>query len=183
MSFRHMQIMFTSSAGEVLEPNNFCVNAGVGGTSIDGDGHEDGNIIGPGEKITYLYRSFPFSFLRHICSSDILLLLSRVAKGLSLNSHAAKCAEICGVPTRMVERAQYVSRLLVAHELNQLLDEGMSEVERLDLAEAEKVCRRFLRWDMKAEAEREDGWVKVKLGHVLGRDSDEMDSGGNETTV
>ena len=82
----------------------------------------------------------------------------------------------------MVERAQYVSQLLVTHELDQLLDEGMSEVERLDLAEAEKVCRRFLRWDLKAdsEVEGEDGWVKVKLGHVLGRDSDEM---GNETTV
>ena len=57
--FRHMQIMSTSSAGEVLKPNNFCVNAGVGGTSMDGDGHEDRNIIGPGEKITY----FPSFFL------------------------------------------------------------------------------------------------------------------------
>jgi DNA mismatch repair protein MSH5 len=66
VSFRHMQIMFTSSAGEVLEPNNLCVNAGVGGTSMDGDGHEDRNIIGPGEKITYLYRSFLFSFLEHV---------------------------------------------------------------------------------------------------------------------
>ena len=116
-------------------------------------------------------------------SIDILLLFSRVAKGLSLNSHAAKCAEICGVPARMVERAQYVSQLLVTHELDELLDEGMSEVERLDLAEAEEVCRRFLRWDLKAEAKREDGRVKVKLGHVLGRESDEMDSSGNETTV
>ena len=56
VSFRHMQVMFTSSAGEVLEPNNFCLNAGFGGTSIDGVGHEDRDIIGPGEKITYLYR-------------------------------------------------------------------------------------------------------------------------------
>ena len=56
VSFRHMQVMFTSSAGEVLDPNTFRVNGGVGGTSIDEDGHEDRNIIGPGEKITYLYR-------------------------------------------------------------------------------------------------------------------------------
>ena len=60
VSFRHMQVMFTSSTGEVLEPNNFCVNACIGGTSTDGDGHEDRNMIGPGEKITYLYRSFLF---------------------------------------------------------------------------------------------------------------------------
>ena len=70
VSFRHMQVMFTSSAGEVLEPNNFCVNAGVGGTSIDEDGHEIRNIIGPGEKITYLYRSFLFFLLEHMPSSD-----------------------------------------------------------------------------------------------------------------
>ena len=111
------------------------------------------------------------------------LLFSRVAKGLSLDSHAARCAEICGVPTRMVKRAQYVSQLLVTHELGQLLDEGMDEEERRDLAEAEEVCRRFLRWDLKAEAEKEDGRVKAKLGYVLGRDSDEMDSGGNETAL
>ena len=76
-----------------------------------------------------------------------------------------------------------MSQLLVTHELCQLLDEGMNEEERLDLAEAEEVCRRFLRWDLKAEAEREDGMVKAKLGHVLGRDSDEMESGGNEITL
>lgn len=157
MSFRHMQVMFTSSTGEVLEPNNFRVNACVGGTSIGG---EDGNIIGPGEKITYLYR---------------------VAEGLSLDSHAAKCAEICGVPTRLVERARYVSHLVSTHELGRLLDEGMGEVERLDLAEAEVVCRRFLEWDLKAEAEKEDGSVKLKLGYVLGRESNEMASGGDET--
>ena len=114
--------------------------------------------------------------------AQVSCFFPRVAKGFSLDSHAAKCAEICGIPTRMVERAQYVSQLLVAHELGQLLDEGMNEEERLDLADAEKVCRRFLRWDLKAEAEREDGRVKEKLGHVLGRDSDEMDSGVNETT-
>ena len=71
----------------------------------------------------------------------------------------------------------------MTYELGRLLDEGMNEEERLDLADAEDVCRRFLRWDLKAEAEMEDGRVKEKLGHVLGRNSDEMDSGGNETTL
>ncbi|KAI4527251.1 hypothetical protein K525DRAFT_285435 [Schizophyllum commune Loenen D] len=40
-----------------------------------------------GEKITYLYR---------------------VAEGLSLNSHAAQCAEIFGLPAEICARAQYV---------------------------------------------------------------------------
>lgn len=79
----------------------------------------------------------------------------------------------------MVERAQYTSYLLSTHELGQLLDESMSEVERLDLAEAEAICRRFLQWDLKADAEREADGVRVKLGHVLGRGSDEMGSVGD----
>ncbi|KAF8798995.1 hypothetical protein BYT27DRAFT_7177307 [Phlegmacium glaucopus] len=162
VSFRHVQVMFTSSAGKVLEPSDFCVDASVSGASLDGDGHEDRDIIerkvGPGEKITYLYR---------------------VAEGLSLDSHAAKCAELFGVPTRMMKRAQYVTHVLSTHELGRLLDEGMSEAECLELEEAEVVCRRFLGWDLKAEAEREDGRVKMKLGQVLGRDSDQM---GNEPT-
>lgn len=34
--------------------------------------------------------------------------LYRVGEGLSLESHAAKCAAMFGIPTRMVERAEYV---------------------------------------------------------------------------
>lgn len=63
MSFRHMQVMFTSSTGKVLESNPFCLDAGIGGTTVHGDGNE--NIIRrkvrSGEKITYLYRFFPLS--------------------------------------------------------------------------------------------------------------------------
>lgn len=34
--------------------------------------------------------------------------MRRVAEGLSLDSHAAKCAEMFGIPLRLVRRAQYV---------------------------------------------------------------------------
>jgi DNA mismatch repair protein MSH5 len=110
-------------------------------------------------------------------TNQLWFIFSRVAEGLSLDSHATKCAEICGLPTRIVERAQHVIHLLSTHELGQLLDEDMSEAERLELEEAEVVCRRFLAWDLKAEAEMEDNKVNMKLGHVLGRASDQMDSG------
>lgn len=40
-----------------------------------------------GENITYLYK---------------------VTEGLSLDSHAGKCALLCGVPTRVVQRARHV---------------------------------------------------------------------------
>ncbi|KAF8194135.1 hypothetical protein BJ912DRAFT_924219 [Pholiota molesta] len=123
VSFRHMQVMFTSST------------------------------VRAAEKITYLYR---------------------VAEGLSLDSHAAKCAEIFGIPLRIVERAQYVSQLLSSHQLGRLLDEGMTETERVDLEDAEAICRRFLAWDLKAEEEDIcEGEVKRKLGVILGRTNDD----------
>lgn len=77
-----MQVMFTSSAGEVLDPNNFCVNAGVGGTSIDGSGHEGRNIIGPREKITYLYRSFLFFPFSSICACSSVMFFPKGCKRL-----------------------------------------------------------------------------------------------------
>ncbi|KAL1760365.1 DNA mismatch repair protein MutS [Schizophyllum commune] len=104
-----------------------------------------------GEKITYLYR---------------------VAEGLSLNSHAAQCAEIFGLPAEICARAQYVSRLISTHELGQLLDEEMSEKERDELEEAEAVCRRFLAWNLGDDDGTE---VKVKLAKVLGREEEEAE--------
>ncbi|KAL1736511.1 DNA mismatch repair protein MutS [Schizophyllum commune] len=101
-----------------------------------------------GEKITYLYR---------------------VAEGLSLNSHAAQCAEIFGLPAEICARAQYVSRLISTHELGQLLDEEMSEKERDELEEAEAVCRRFLAWNLGDDDGTE---VKSKLAKVLGKEEE-----------
>jgi len=47
----------------------------------------------------------------------------------------------------------------------------MTESERLDLENAEAVCRRFLSWDLKAdEDDINEGQVKIKLGDVLGKD-------------
>jgi len=116
------------------------------------DGEDEGgeNVVRAKERITYLYR---------------------VERGLWLNSHAAMCAEIFGIPRRIVKRARYVSHLLSIHEWGQLLDEEMSEEERADLEDAEEVCRRLLAWDfdgMESEDAGEDS-VKVRLGQILGR--------------
>ncbi|KAJ3865547.1 muts domain V-domain-containing protein [Lentinula novae-zelandiae] len=88
-----------------------------------------------------------------------------VMEGLSMDSHAAKCAELFGIPPRLVQRAQYVSHLLSSYEIGRLLDERMSEKEVLELEEAEAICRRFLGWNL---TENNVG-VKEKLGEVLGR--------------
>lgn len=84
----------------------------------------------PGDKITYLYR---------------------VTKGLTNHSHAARCAELCGLPHSVVERAEHVSALFTAHELEKLLDEDMTEEEARELEEAEAIGRKFLAWNLDDE--------------------------------
>ncbi|KAF7314371.1 DNA mismatch repair protein 5 [Mycena kentingensis (nom. inval.)] len=141
ITFLHMQVLFTSSDGQVIDspaPTRLVRPTLTKQNESDTPGSR-------GEKITYLYR---------------------VAEGLCWESHAAKCAEIFGVPTRIVERAQHVSQLLSAHELGKLLDEEMSEAERKDLENAEAVCRRFLEWDLEGDG---GGDVKGRLAAVLGR--------------
>ena len=75
-----------------------------------------------------------------------------------------------------------MTHLLSTYELGRLHDEEMTDEERLELEEAEAVCRRFLEWDLKAEAERDDDRVMEKLGYVLGRHSDQVDNGGDKPT-
>ncbi|KAH9841446.1 DNA mismatch repair protein MutS [Rhodofomes roseus] len=149
ITFVHMQILLTSSSGHLLRASG----AGDADCGVEDDGEEDGAQVAPGERITYLYR---------------------VAKGLSLDSHAAMCAEIFGIPRRVAQRAQYVSRLLATHELGQLLDEEMSDVERRDLEDAEEVCRRFLAWNFARDNDDDDDPdprqdVRRTLAEVLGR--------------
>lgn len=59
-----------------------------------------------------------------------------------------------------------------------LLDEGMTDGEKADLADAETVCRRFLSWDLKQDEEDDltSGQVKSKLAAVLGICKDNNDS-------
>lgn len=49
------------------------------------------------------------------------------------------------------------------------MDEKISDVERSDLEDAEAICRRFLSWDLKEDEDLREGYVKTKLGGVLGR--------------
>ncbi|KIJ64516.1 hypothetical protein HYDPIDRAFT_40260 [Hydnomerulius pinastri MD-312] len=145
ITFLHMQVLFTSSAGEVLDTDGL----------LTSDPHSENNISrgpAPGEKITYLYR---------------------VAPGLSLSSHAAQCAAMFGLPHRIVARAQYVSELLAEHELGKLLEEQMTGEERLDLQAADEVARRFLEWDLTSEEATQQTGVKARLAEILGRNVDD----------
>jgi DNA mismatch repair protein MSH5 len=124
----------------------------------------------------------------------------RAVNGLSLESHAARCAQLFGVPAHVVQRAQYVTyvpydrlkdgilfltmihsnfwsclsthrELLSVHELPKLLDEAISEEEQLDMDLASSMCQRFLEWDLGTQ-EASFGEVRARLAQVLGRDVD-----------
>ncbi|KAJ7134704.1 DNA mismatch repair protein MutS [Mycena epipterygia] len=146
ITFLHMQVLFSSSNGHVLD-TDFPLWR-LKPVMLDSAASQEGDRkVGPGEKIT-------------------------VAEGLSLDSHAAKCAEIFGVPSRIVQRAQHVSYLVSTHELGQLLDEEMTDKEREDLEDAEAVCRKFLQWNLEGDG---GGNVKARLADVLGRKAEEDD--------
>lgn len=64
------------------------------------------------------------------------------------------------------------SELLTKHELGKLLEENMTDEERLDLQDAEEVARRFLEWDLTSDEALRQTSVKARLAGVLGRDPD-----------
>ncbi|KAL1744418.1 DNA mismatch repair protein MutS [Schizophyllum fasciatum] len=129
IAFMHMQVMFATEDARNGE-TPFAL-AGHREATADSSCREtpaaltDSRLTTPlpsaparGERITYLYR---------------------VAEGLSLNSHAAQCAEIFGLPAEICARAQYVrcgvgltagslglSRLLSALELRREMLRALS---------------------------------------------------------
>ncbi|KAF8297748.1 hypothetical protein DL93DRAFT_760795 [Clavulina sp. PMI_390] len=120
----------------------------IGGATLgSGDGDESGVDSEADEQVEIHY-------------------LYRVAKGLSLNSYASKCALMYGMPPAVVARAEYISELFLRQEFGQLLDEGMTGEEQKELDEAEAVCRGFVAWDPNKWNQGED--VKEALGKVLG---------------
>ncbi|KAG0700111.1 DNA mismatch repair protein MutS [Suillus ampliporus] len=139
----HMQVLFTSSKGNILEPSDISIPGDSGSTN-----HErldPTSVVAPGEKITYLYRISP---------------------GLSCNSHAAQCAMMFGLPSRIAHRAQYVSKLLADHELGQLLEEEMTTEEQQTIKAAGIATYKFLAMDLTSNQEKD---IKLRLVEALGR--------------
>ncbi|KAH8998418.1 muts domain V-domain-containing protein [Lactarius akahatsu] len=144
----HFHELFSTG---MLEPQNLpitFVHMEVMFTTRTGEIISSGSPeVTKGESITYLYRA---------------------VNGLSLESHAARCAELFGVPAHVVQRAQYVTELLSTHELPRLLDEAISEEDQLDMDLASAVCQRFLEWNLETQgASLED--ARARLAQVLGR--------------
>ncbi|KAG2102216.1 DNA mismatch repair protein MutS [Suillus discolor] len=142
--FFHMQVLFTSSKGNNLNPGDVSISEDLDLT--DHERLEPTFVAAPGEKITYLYR---------------------VSPGLSLNSHAAQCATMFGLPSRIAQRAQYVSKLLGDHELGQLLEEKMTAEEQENIKAAGITTYKFLAMDLTNDFHEQD--IKSRLVKALGR--------------
>ncbi|KAG2066456.1 hypothetical protein BDR04DRAFT_1081862 [Suillus decipiens] len=143
ITFLHMQVLFTSSKGN-LNPGDMSISGDS--ESINHERVEPTSVVAPGEKITYLYR---------------------VSPGLSRNSHAAQCAMMFGLPSRIAQRAQYVSKLLGDHELGQLLEEKMTVEEQENIKAAGIATYKFLAMDLTNDSHEKD--IKLRLVEVLGR--------------
>ncbi|KAG2129489.1 DNA mismatch repair protein MutS [Suillus clintonianus] len=144
ITFLHMQVLFTSSKGNLLNPGDMSISGDSESTYHERP--EPTSVVAPGEKITYLYR---------------------VSPGLSRNSHAAQCAMMFGLPSRIAQRAQYVSKLLGDHELGQLLEEKMTAEEQENIKAAGIATYKFLAMDLTNDSYEKD--IKLGLVEALGR--------------
>ncbi|OAX42862.1 hypothetical protein K503DRAFT_274375 [Rhizopogon vinicolor AM-OR11-026] len=148
ITFSHMQVLFTSSKGNILNPGDTSISGDSGPTKHEKV--ESTSVVPPGEKITYLYR---------------------VSPGLSCNSHAAQCATMFGLPSRTVQRAQYVSKLLNDHELAQLLEEKMTAEEQENIKVAGIAAYKFLAMDLTNDQASPETDIKSRLAEALDRSS------------
>ncbi|TFY68394.1 hypothetical protein EVG20_g3567 [Dentipellis fragilis] len=155
ITFVHMEVMFTMEDGEVIMGDD------------NGDDNGDNDSTSTTERGTRPPR-------RQVLRGEKITYLYRVALGLSTHSHAARCAELYGIPAEIIERAQYVSQLLSDHDIPQLLDEEMTDNERRELVEAEEIGRRFLAWDLRAQMQPGQPDVKERLAEILGRLDEEI---------
>lgn len=142
ITFLHMQVLFTSSKGN-LNPDDMSISGDSDSTNHERV--EPTSVVAPGEKITYLYR---------------------ISSGLSRNSHAAQCATMFGLPSRIAQRAQYVSKLLSDHELGQLLEEKMTTEEQEHIQAAGIAAYKFLAMDLTNDSHEKD--IKPRLAEALG---------------
>lgn len=85
-----------------------------------------------------------------------------------MQSYATKCAAAVGMPSKIVERAEHVTRLLSSFAINELLDEAMTPTEQNQLEVAEAICRRFLAWDLNGSGIANGQDVRSKLPKILG---------------
>ncbi|OJA09631.1 hypothetical protein AZE42_01410 [Rhizopogon vesiculosus] len=143
ITFSHMQVLFTSSKGNILNPGDASISEDSGPTNHERV--ESTSVVPPGEKITYLYR---------------------VSPGLSCNSHAAQCATMFGLPSRTVQRAH---KLLNDHELAQLLEEKMTAEEQENIKVAGIAAYKFLAMDLTNDQASPKTGIKSRLAEALGR--------------
>nr|KIR86655.1 DNA mismatch repair protein MSH5 [Cryptococcus tetragattii IND107] len=85
--------------------------------------------------------------------SDGVQYLYKLVPSLSLTSNAAECALRHGIPRRIVDRAQEVTKCVSMFEISKLLDATLTMENIQEIKAAEELARRFLTWDIDPESE------------------------------
>ncbi|KIR53753.1 DNA mismatch repair protein MSH5 [Cryptococcus gattii Ru294] len=85
--------------------------------------------------------------------SDGVQYLHKLVPSLSLTSNAAECALRHGIPRRIVDRAQEVTKCVSTFEISKLLDATLTMENIQEIKAAEELARRFLTWDIDPESE------------------------------
>lgn len=193
VTFLHMQVMFTMTNGDLMDSDASSIrDRSDSKYQMD---EEEAKTIGPGEKITYLYKCVNEK-------GDYLmgawLISSTRMKGGKGAMFRFPCREMCRdlwspttcgrkssiryvrsitfVPPKvlsllLLKGNKHTSHLLSIHELGKLLAEEMTDAEKSDLEGAEIVCRKLLACKFDdVEGNGGNSSVKAKLAEILGRE-------------
>ncbi|GAA5902689.1 uncharacterized protein JCM6883_007208 [Sporobolomyces salmoneus] len=105
---------------------------------------------------------------------ETLTYLYRLAPGLMRSSHAAACAKLFDIPSRIVERANFVTEALSRFDIESILrdPDGEEEESEREREELEELARRFVEWDLDEMESGRDGCdvkeIKARLIEMLG---------------
>ncbi|GAA5902660.1 uncharacterized protein JCM6883_007199 [Sporobolomyces salmoneus] len=104
---------------------------------------------------------------------ETLTYLYRLAPGLMRSSHAAACAKLFDIPSRIVERANFVTEALSRVDIESILcdSDGEEEESEREGEALEELARRFIEWDLDEMESGRDGCdveeIKARLMEML----------------
>ena len=89
---------------------------------------------------------------------------------MATSSHASACAALCGIDSKIVNRAEEITNLLASFEIDQIIAQGLSEEEKVDLRSSEMIARRFIEWEIPGEDDVEVEELVTKIREILRED-------------
>ncbi|KAM0790292.1 hypothetical protein ACM66B_005594 [Microbotryomycetes sp. NB124-2] len=111
-----------------------------------------------------------------------LTYLYRVAPGTASTSHALTCAALFGIPSRVLDRAQFVTNALSTFDMDSVVNETLDDNEtrasafiderdRKEVEQCEMVAKRLIDWDLDdeewADEDVQVSKIRTKLADIL----------------